>query len=148
MKTLIDNEKKASVLLEEFLKSIGEGDAKVTASYFAPDGYIDAPYVESLGMPAKIVGQMAIETTMSHIKSIAPNFHFTSVKMILESPTEVVAEYESEALMANGKTYRQLYMGHLVAKEGKIVSHREFLNTIPFVEAFFPNGLNDLKTTK
>ena len=148
METTIENTKKASVLLQEFLTSIGAGNPKVTASFFTEDGCIDAPYVESLGMPTKIIGRAAIEATMSNIKSIAPNFHFTSVKMILESPTEVVAEYESEALMANGRTYKQLYMGHLIAKDGKIVSHREFLNTIPFVKAFFPNGLNDLITAK
>lgn len=148
MKTAIENTKKASVLLEEFLASIGSGNPKVTASFFAEDGCIDAPYVESLGMPTKIIGQAAIEATISNIKNIAPNFHFTNVKTILETPTEVVAEYESEALMANGRAYKQLYMGHLIAKDGKIVSHREFLNTLPFVEAFFPNGLNDLITTK
>jgi ketosteroid isomerase-like protein len=148
METTIENTKKASALLEEFLASIGTGNPKVTASFFAEDGCIDAPYVESLGMPTKIVGQAAIEATMLSIKSIAPNFHFTKVKMILETPTEVVAEYESEANMANGRHYKQLYMGHLIAKDGKIVSHREFLNTLSFVEAFFPNGLNDLLTTK
>ena len=144
MKTTIENKKEASVLLAEFLTSIGAGDPKVTASYFTPEGYIDAPYVESLGMPAKIVGPAAIEVTMSNIKKIAPNFHFTSIKIILETPTEVVAEYESEALMANGRPYKQLYMGHLISKDGKILSHREFINTIVFVEAFFPNGLKDL----
>lgn len=148
METTNNNTKMASTLLGEFLTSVGNGNPNTAASFFAEDGSIDAPYVASLGMPTKIVGQAAIEATLANIKSIAPNFHFTRVTTILETPTEVVAEYESEALMANGRTYKQLYMGHLIARDGKIVSHREFLNTIPFVEAFFPNGLNDLITTK
>lgn len=146
--TTTENTKTASALLKEFLTGIAAGDAQATASFFTEEGYIDAPYVEALGMPAKITGPAAIEATMLNIKQIAPDFRFTSIRIILETPAEVVAEYESEALMANGRTYKQLYMGHLVSRGGKIVSHREFLNTIPFVEAFFPNGLNDLLTTK
>ncbi|MBS1592861.1 MAG: nuclear transport factor 2 family protein [Bacteroidetes bacterium] len=140
--------KSASQLLKEYLTSVGAGNPKVTASFFAADGYIDAPYVETLGIPAKIIGKEAIEATMQGLLQNAPDFHFTSIKIMLESATEVTAEYESEAVLANGRTYKQLYVGHLVSKDGEIVSHREFLNTISFVAAFFPNGLNDLITTK
>ena len=140
--------KSASVLLKEYLTSVSAGDPKATASFFAEDGYIDAPYVESLGMPAKIIGTEAIENTMQGLLRNAPDFHFTAIKIIMENATEVVAEYESEAVLANGRNYKQLYIGHLTSKDGKIVCHREFLNTIPFVQAFFPNGLNDLLTTK
>jgi ketosteroid isomerase-like protein len=140
--------KSASELLKDYLTSVGEGNPKVTASFFAEDGYIDAPYVESLGMPSKMIGRTTIEAAMQGLLQNAPNFHFTSIKIISETPTEAVAEYESEAVLANGRTYKQLYMGHVTSKEGKIVCHREFLNTIPFVEAFFPNGLKDLITNK
>lgn len=139
-------EKTASELLKEYLTSVSAGNPKTTASFFTEDGYIDAPYVVSLGMPSKIEGQAAIEATMQGLLQNAPNFHFTSIKPILETPTEVVAEYESEATFVNGRAYKQLYIGHLISKDGKIVCHREFLNTIPFVEAFFPNGLKDLVT--
>jgi ketosteroid isomerase-like protein len=116
------------------------------ASFFIVDGYIDAPYVESFGMPSKIKGKAAIETTMQRLLQNAPGFLFTSVKIILETPTEVVAEYESEAVLVNGRNYKQLYIGHVTTKEGKIICHREFLNTIPFSKAFLPNGLKDLIT--
>lgn len=148
METLKQITKSASALLNDFLTSVGAGNPKVTASFFADNGYIDAPYVQSVGMPPKIEGQEAIEATMQGLLQNAPNFHFTSIRPILETPTEVVAEYESEAVLANGKSYKQLYIGHLISQDGKIVCHREFLNTIPFVEAFFPNGLKDLITTK
>jgi NAD(P)-dependent dehydrogenase (short-subunit alcohol dehydrogenase family) len=145
----VDQEtKSASGLLKEYLTSVSAGNPKVTASFFAEDGYIDAPYVESFGMPSKIIGTKDIEATMQGLLQNAPNFHFTKIKILMETPTEVVAEYESEATLANGRDYKQLYMGHLTSESGKIVCHREFLNTIPFVQAFFPNGLNDLITTK
>lgn len=148
MDTTIENTKTASILLKEYLSSVSAGDPKATASFFEENGYIDAPYVESFGMPSKIVGKSAIEATMANLIQNAPNFHFTKIKVVLETPTEVVAEYESEAVLVNERAYKQHYMGHLTSKDGKILCHKEFLNTIPFVEAFFPNGLSDLISSK
>lgn len=144
----IENTKTAALLLKEYLTSVSAGNPKATASFFDESGYIDAPYVETFGMPSKISGPAAIEATMANLIKNAPDFHFTSIHVVLENPTEVVAEYESEAVLANGRAYKQHYMGHLTIKNGKILCHREFLNTIPFVQAFFPNGLSDLITTK
>jgi ketosteroid isomerase-like protein len=140
--------KSAAQLLTEYLQSVIEGNPSKTASFFAHDGYIDAPYVASLGMPSKMIGKDTIEATMQQLFQNAPNFHFTKIKIVMETPTEVVAEYESEATLTNGREYKQLYIGHLVSKDGEICCHREFLNTIPFVQAFFPNGLTDLITSK
>ncbi|HTJ52304.1 MAG TPA: nuclear transport factor 2 family protein [Cyclobacteriaceae bacterium] len=143
-----ENPKTASVLFKEFLETVGKGDAKAASSLFATDGYIDAPYVQSLGFPSKIAGHEAIEQSLSQVKAAAPNFHFSNFKVVMETPNELVAEYESEAVMASGKPYKQLYIAHVTTKDGKIVSHKEFLNTVVFVEAFFPNGLKDLITNK
>ena len=140
--------KSAAALLKEYLTSAGEGDSHKTASFFAEGGFIDAPYVVSLGLPSKIEGPAAIQATMENLFQNAPDFHFTSMKVILETPGTVVAQYESEASFTNGRAYKQLYLGVVTAEDGKITSHTEYLNTIPFVEAFFPNGLKDLITTK
>jgi ketosteroid isomerase-like protein len=140
--------KSAAQLLTAFLTSVSEGNPKTTASYFATNGYIEAPYVASLGIPAIMAGRETIEATMQGLLQNAPNFHFTKIKIVMETPTEAVAEYESEATLANGRAYKQLYMCHVVSNDGEIVSHREFLNTILFVQAFFPNGLADLITSK
>ena len=146
MENLNAKTKSASVLFKDYLDSVNAGNPKIVAEFFTEDGYIDAPYVASFGMPSKIKGTAAIEATMQGLLQNAPNFHFTSLKIILETPTEVVAEYESEAVLANGRDYKQLYIGHITSKDGKIISHREFLNTVPFVQAFLPNGLKDLIT--
>lgn len=145
MKTA-ENQKAASFLFKEFLDAVGKGDCEAASSLFATDGYIDAPYVQPLGFPSRITGHEAIGQSLSQVKAAAPNFHFSNFHVVLETPTEVVAEYESEAVMASGKPYRQLYIAHVTTKDGKIVSHKEFLNTVVFVEAFFPNGLKDLIT--
>lgn len=144
MKQLNQEFKSASLLLKEYLASVGAGNPEAAASFFAEGGYLEAPYVASFGMPWKFEGRDAIAASMMGMLQIAPDFHFTSVKIIMETPTQVVAEYESEATLTNGKPYKMLYMCYLTTKDGKIVSHREFLNTVPFVEAFFPNGLKDI----
>lgn len=145
MKTT-ENQKTPSVLFKEFLDTVGKGDAKAASSFFTTDGYIDAPYVQSLGFPSKIAGHEAIGQSLSQVKAAAPNFHFSNFKVVMETENELVAEYESEAVMTSGKPYKQLYIAHVTTKDGKIVSHKEFLNTVVFVEAFFPNGLKDLIT--
>lgn len=138
--------KSPSVIFKEYLASVNAGNPKTVAAFFAEDGYIDAPYVESFGMASKISGKAAIEATMRGLLQNAPDFHFTSLKIILETPREVIAEYESEAVLVNGRSYKQLYVGHITIKDGKIISHREFLNTVTFARAFLPNGLKDLAT--
>jgi len=134
----------ASILFKDYLDCVNSGDPRAVAEFFTEDGYIEAPYVASMGMPAKFVGRTAIEATMKGLMQNAPDFQFTSLKIILATPVEVVAEYESKAKLLNGRNYMQLYVGHVTFKNGKIVSHREFLNTIPFAIAFLPNGLSDL----
>jgi ketosteroid isomerase-like protein len=146
MDNLNSGTKCASAIFKDYLDSVNAGNPKTVAAFFAEDGYIDAPYVESFGMASKIVGKTAIEATMQGLLQNAPDFHFTSLKIILETPAEVVAEYESEAVLVNGRSYKQLYIGHIKFKDGKIISHREFLNTVPFAQAFLPNGLKDLAT--
>jgi ketosteroid isomerase-like protein len=131
-------------IFSDFLESVGKGDAKVSASYFDMNGYIEAPYVTSLGFPTKTEGQASIEAALKMVKQAAPNFQFKNIKAIMETPNEVVAEYEVETTMANSRAYKQQYIAHVVVKDGKIVSHREFLNTVAFAEAFLPNGLKDL----
>ncbi|HEY1047598.1 MAG TPA: nuclear transport factor 2 family protein [Bacteroidia bacterium] len=140
--------KSAAVLLKGFLDTVSSGNPVEAASFFAEDGYLEAPYVATFGMPSKFEGREAIAGSMSGMLQMAPDFHFTTMRIIMESPTEVVAEYESEATLINGKHYKMLYIGCVTVKDEKIKSHREFLNTVSFVEAFFPNGLMDLITTK
>ncbi|WP_428232752.1 nuclear transport factor 2 family protein [Flavobacterium sp.] len=136
--------KPASILFKEYLDCVNAGNPKTVAEFFDKDGYIEAPYVATFGMDSKILGRPAIEATMTGLLQNAPNFKFTSLRIILETPIEVVAEYESEAVMATGKDYKQLYIGHITFKDGKIVTHKEFLNTVTFAKAFLPDVLKDL----
>ncbi|WP_316843971.1 nuclear transport factor 2 family protein [Pedobacter psychrodurus] len=136
--------KKASLIFSEYLAAVSSGNPKAAASFFTEDGYMEAPYVAAFGMPAKFQGHDVIEATMAGLLKLAPNFHFTGMKVVSETPNQLVAEYESEATTATGRPYKMQYIGVITLKNGKIFSHKEYLNTVPFVEALFPNGLKDL----
>lgn len=138
------NAKTAATLLTEYLGTTSTHDAKATAAYFAADGYIEAPYIESLGLPTKMIGPETIEEVLSNLLNNAPDFHFTNIRILMESPTEAVAEYESEGTLLNGRSYKQKYITHVTADDGKITMHKEYLNTVTFAQAMFPNGLKDL----
>ena len=64
---------------------------------------------------------------------MAPDFKFINVKYYIETPDQVFAEYEVDCLF-NGKPYKQLYMGRLVAEKGKIKLLREGLNLYPIMK--------------
>jgi hypothetical protein len=61
------------------------------------------------------------------ILKMAPDFRFINIKYYMETPDQVFAEYEVDCLW-NGKPYKQLYMGRLVAEQGKIKLLREGMN--------------------
>lgn len=136
--------KTAGAILTAFLTSVGAESPQVSASYFAKDGAIELPYVGNLGMPDKIVTQDSIAYLIGNLIKMAPDFRIKNIRIIMENPGMALAEYESEALLANGRKYQQLYMSYAVIKDGKIVKQREVMNSVLFVQAFFPNGMADL----
>lgn len=131
-------------LFTEYLESAGAKSAKETASYFTKNGILELPFNESIGIPFKIVGQDSIETMIASLIEKAPNFRLTNIKIIMETKDKVLAEYESEALLRNGRIYKQKYLAYAVFKDGKIDLHKEYMNTVALVAALFPNGLEDL----
>ena len=61
------------------------------------------------------------------------DFKFIHIKFLIETPDQVFAEYEVDCLF-NGKPYKQLYMGRLVAENGKIKLLREAMNMYPVLK--------------
>lgn len=131
-------------IFKEYLESAGAKSAKETAAYFTQNGALELPFNESIGLPYKIVGRDSIEAIIRSLVKNAPNFRLTNVKIIMETSDKVLAEYESDAVMANGRGYKQKYLAYGIVKDGKIELHKEYMNTIALVSAVFPNGLQDL----
>ena len=122
--------KTASELLEAYLNNIRT--PKVSASQFAEDGVIELPWVN-----VRAQGPEAIEKMIMGIRARVPDFGFKNLTYYIQTPDTVAAEYQVEAVVADtGKTYRQTYVGVLIAKNGKIKLLREALNTVEASKAF------------
>jgi hypothetical protein len=97
------------------------------AALFAADGAIELPYLASVGQSWRTEGPEDIKNMIAGLLKIAPDFKFINIKYYIETPDQVFAEYEVDTLW-NGKPYKQLYMGRLVAEQGKIKLIREAMN--------------------
>jgi len=97
------------------------------AALFAADGAIELPYLASVGQSWRTEGPEDIKNMIAGLLKIAPGFKFINIKYYIETPDQVFAEYEVDTLW-NGKPYKQLYMGRLVAEQGKIKLIREAMN--------------------
>lgn len=143
--TFAQNKKTVSAIYTEYLNSVGTTSAQKTASYFVKDGAIELPYLASFGMQDKFTGHDAIIEVVSGLLKNAPDFRIRNIKIIASTNDTVLAEYDSEATIVNGRTYNQHYVGYAIIRNGKIVLHREVMNTVNMVKALFPNGLKDLE---
>ena len=117
----------AKELLLEYLTNI-QNPQKV-AELFAEDGAIELPYFESVNIPSRSEGKQQIIAFISDLLRQAPGYKFINIKILIDTPEQVFAEYEVNTLF-NNKPYKQLYMGRLVAGNGKIVLLREACDTV------------------
>ncbi|HEX9510419.1 MAG TPA: nuclear transport factor 2 family protein [Puia sp.] len=117
--------KTAKELLQAYHSNIQNPDA--AAHLFSADGAIELPYLASLGQSWRTEGPENIKNMIAGLLKMAPDFHFINIKYYIETPDQVFAEYEVDCLF-NGKPYKQMYMGRLVAEQGKIKLVREGMN--------------------
>lgn len=129
--------KNATQLLTDYLQAIR--DPRKAAALFADDGVLELPYLKSLGIDAHARGTEAIERFIASLLTKVPDFRFHNARFLIETPEQVFAEYEVEALVpSTGNIYRQMYAGRLVARDGKIALLREALDTVAAATAFSP----------
>lgn len=125
--------KPAVELLQEYLSNIG--DPEKAASLFTEDGAIELPYLASLNRSWRTEGRDNIKDMISGLLKIAPGFSFKNIRIHIITPEQVFGEYEVETLM-NGVPYKQLYMGRLVAENGKIKLIRESMDMVAVQKVF------------
>jgi ketosteroid isomerase-like protein len=125
--------KSAKQLLQAYHSNINIHNLDAVASLFATDGAVELPYLASLGQPWRTEGPENIKNMFTGLFKMAPDFKFINIKYYIETPDQVFAEYEVDCLF-NGKPYKQLYMGRLVAEKGKIKLLREALNLYPIMK--------------
>jgi hypothetical protein len=117
--------KTAKELMQAYHANIQNPD--VLSTLFVEDGAIELPYLASIDGPWRTVGPGNIRNMVAGILKMAPDFRFINIKFYIETPDQVFAEYEVDCLW-NGKPYSQMYMGRLVAENGKIKLIREGMN--------------------
>jgi ketosteroid isomerase-like protein len=124
-------------LFQCYLDSIQNPHA--AAALFADDGALEIPYLESLDTTSRVQGPSQIEAFIGSLLAKVPDFRFRHIRFLIETPDQVFAEYEVEAVVSTtGRVYRQAYAGRLVAKAGKIQLLRESLDTLAAQRAFTP----------
>jgi len=137
--------KTAKELLEEFTAASFR-DPKKAAEMFSEDGAFEMPYLESVGVPGRYQGRDAIEGFFRFVRDIYPDLDLENVKVMIETPEQVFAEYEFTAQSSKtGRTIHELLFGRLVAEDGKIKLLRESVNLVEVALGVFPNGLADYK---
>lgn len=120
----------ATELLHAYLENVQAPDK--AAALFADDGILELPTIQ-----ARAQGPAGIEKFIAGLLQKVPTFRFQNVRMWIETPDRVFAEYSVEAVIpATGKVYKQTYAGVLIAEHGKIKLLREALDTRAAADAF------------
>jgi len=133
--------KNARELLEQFTAASFR-DPEKAAEMFADDGAFEMPYLESLGVPGRYEGRDAIEGFFRSVREIYPALEFENVKVMIDTPEQVFAEYEFTARSSKtGRTIHELIFGRLVAEHGRIKLLRESINLVEVALGVFPDGL-------
>ncbi len=111
------------------------------AEMFAEDGAFELPYLATLGLPPEYKGRDAIARFFQSVLDIYPGFQFENVKVLIDTPDQVFAEFEATAVSSKtGRTVHQLFFARLVAENGKIKLFREALNTLEAAKANLQNS--------
>jgi uncharacterized protein len=131
---------------KELMLAYIDGSAEASGALFAATGTLELPYLASIGVPPVNTGPKAIAAFLTFLHdTLYPGFKFTNVKVLMEEPNQVFAEYLIENKSGvSGKMIRQQFFGHLEAEGGKIKRLREAVDAVTAAEAIFPNGLADV----
>jgi hypothetical protein len=136
--------KTARQLLEEFIASSFK-DPQQAAARFAADGAFEMPYLADLGFTPAYRGRREIAGFFQFVRDLYPGFEFENLKVLIDTPDQVFAEYEFRATSSKtGWPIHQLFFGRLVAERGAIKLLRESVNTAAVVRAVFPDGLQGI----
>ena len=128
-----------------FVDYINSG-AKDAGDLFAANGYLELPYLASLGIPPKYTGPAEITQFLTFLHDqLYPGFKFQDVEIHLSTADQAFANYVIDSKSGiSGKIVHQEFFGHLVAEGGKITSLREAIDVAVGADAIFPGGLEEV----
>ncbi len=123
-----------------------DGTAEQSGALFLDKGTLELPYLASIGLPPVLAGPAEITKFLGFLHgTLYPGFSFQNVRIHLETPEQVFAEYHiNHKSGITGKAVQQQFFGHLEAEGGKIKRLREAIDVVVAAEAIYPNGLTDV----
>lgn len=126
------------------------GTAEQSGALFGDRGTLELPYMASIGIPPVSTGAAEIGKFLGFLHdTLYPGFKFENVKLHIETPDQVFAEYFiNNKSGITGKEVRQQFFGHLEASDGRIKRLREAIDVVVAAEAIYPNGLADVIAKK
>jgi uncharacterized protein len=131
---------------KELMLGYINGTAEQSGALFAESGTLELPYLASIGLPPVLTGPAGITKFLEFLHgTLYPNFKFEQVKVHIDTPTQVFAEYHiNNKSGISGKDIRQQFFGHLLAEDGKIKRLVEAIDVVVAAEAIYPKGLSDV----
>src|SRR5258708_3437631 len=127
----------ASQLLKAYLDNVQ--DAELASSLFAPDGALELPYLATIGYPWRAEGPEEVRKFLENVLSLVADFKFHDAKIFIDTSDQVFGEYKvTSTVRATAHPFHQLYMGRLVAENGKIKLLRESLDSAATQQSFTP----------
>ena len=122
------------------------GTAEESGALFADNGTLELPSLASIGLPPVLTGPAEITKFLGFLHgTLYPGFTFENVKIHLQTPDQVFAEYHiNHKSGITGKDVQQQFFGHLEAEGGKIRRLREGIDVVVAAEAIYPNGLAEV----
>jgi hypothetical protein len=126
------------------------GTAEQSGALFGERGTLELPYLASIGMPPVTTGSAEIAKFLGFLHdTLYPGFVFEDIKIHLEAPDQVFAEYFIRHKSGiSGKKVNQQFFGHLEAENGKIKRLREAIDVVLVAEAIYPKGLAEVLAKK
>jgi len=112
--------KKAKELMLDFI-ALAFRDPQMAADMFTEDGAFEMPYLAIFGYPSQYKGREAIADFFQLVLEVYPYFEFENIEVLVDTPEQVFAEYKFAAVSTiTGRQVEQLFLGRLVAENGKI----------------------------
>jgi hypothetical protein len=135
---------------KELMLAYIAGNAEQSGALFGDKGTLELPYMASIGIPPVSTGAAEVGKFLGFLhNTLYPGFKFENVKIHLETPDQVFAEYFiNNKSGITGVDVKQQFFGHLEAADGKIKRLREAIDVVVAAQAIYPNGLADVIAKK
>ncbi|SCF01474.1 nuclear transport factor 2 family protein [Micromonospora mirobrigensis] len=129
-------------VVEQILRASREQDTERFVDLFAPDGYIEWPYLPA-GIPGRVEGRDQIREFLTAHANGLVKFDEYRDTVIHETtdPQVVIVEYEAHGtVIPTGASLHQKIIAVLRIRDGLVVAYRDYLNPLVLAETLASVG--------